>query len=212
MNHGPKSSVQDKQTPPHFLWAFLDLSCHQHTRHFSISHSHWQRGCNERLLQRAYNMLQNANKLCTICLHACDIMQYPFIIFPLLFCFWIISQVVYQSYGCLCGACATQIQNQFFIMFLHNPPHYASDITFNERNELLFCAHWVSLDFYRIWHNTACLCYQRAAYFTVYYRLSLFHHSAFWQLSHVHSCRNTVLPAEEEYAKACTVQSSWLFL
>lgn len=141
-----------------FSGASLDVSCHQHTRHFSISHSHWQKRRHWRLLLKAYNMLQLCLQamLCTVCLHAHYARSSHW--FSLL-CFKIITPFL-----CPSRLCVTQRHIFVCTVVLHNSEHYASDTTLNERNEILSCARWVSN---RIGHSSACHWYQRTASFPV---------------------------------------------
>lgn len=82
----------------------------------------------KRLLQRAYNMLQLCLQamLCTVCLHAHDIMQDPFIGFPF-YIFWIISQMCYHF--CECFSRYLLFIYFFLIVVLHNSVLYASETT-----------------------------------------------------------------------------------
>lgn len=165
--------------------------------------------------KRAYDMLQLCLQamLCTVCLHAHDIMQDPF------HSFLGISQTVYQFYRRLSAVCAShQVLFCFLIVvFLHNSVLYASDATLNERNETLSCAppsllqNWTQL-----WRASGIE--EQLPFLCVWYRLSLSLSSSlssfFFTIQpsdnsamfiHVETwCFPPLL--REEYAKACTVQ------
>lgn len=89
--------------------------------------------------------------LCTVCLHAHDIMQDPFIGFP----FYVLGLSVKgftSIMGVSLGYALHKDRSFFFFFFiivvLHNSAHYASDATLNERNEIPSCAllqNWTQL-------------------------------------------------------------------